>query len=231
LTDLLRFETLDSTNDEARRQLSQGCSAPFGVVCVQQHAGRGRQGRSWESPHGMGVYLTHVETTKRLPKPLTLAPLAIGCGVADWLNSLGLIVRLKWPNDLRIAGAKLGGVLCELHGDNLLVGVGLNWFEAPIIEDQPTTCVYDHRPDVLDLLDAQDGLHRTVVSALSWWKQRGNVALRERWWGLAEKSPLSSGAIVGEPIGLADDGALMLRDATGAVHDIRAGDVEEVTSC
>ncbi len=226
--DLLRFETLDSTNDEARRQLSQGCAPPFGVVSIGQHRGRGRQGRSWESPYGTGVYLTHVESAKRLPKPLTLAPLLIGCGVADWLNSLGLDVRLKWPNDLRIDGAKIGGVLCELHGDSLLLGVGLNWSEAPIVEDQPTTSVFDHRRDVLGLSDAQEGLHRTVVSALSWWKQRGNIALRERWWGLAEKTPLRSGAIIGEPMGLADDGALMLRDATGAVHDIRAGDVEEV---
>ena len=228
MTDLFRFETLDSTNDEARRQLSQGCTPPFGVVSVQQRQGRGRQGRSWVSPHGTGVYLTHVESTQRLPKPLTLAPLAIGCGVADWLNGLGLNVRLKWPNDLRIAGAKIGGILCELYGDALLVGVGINWFEAPAIADQPTTAVVDHRPDVVGLSDAQEGLHGSVVSVLIWWKQRGNDALRERWWGLSEKVSLSSGSIVGHPMGLADDGALLLRDADGAVHTIRAGDVEEV---
>ena len=231
MIDLLRFETLDSTNDEARRQLAQGCIPPFSVVCMKQKSGRGRQGRTWVSPHGMGIYLTHTESAQRLPKPLTLAPLAIGCGVADWLNTLGLVVRLKWPNDLRIAGSKLGGVLCELHGDALLVGIGINWFDSPTIDDQPTTSVYDHRPNVLGLMDAQYGLHRTVVSALNWWKQRGNIALRERWWALAEKTKLSSGTVVGQPIGLADDGALMLRDASGAVHDIRAGDVEEVNSC
>jgi BirA family biotin operon repressor/biotin-[acetyl-CoA-carboxylase] ligase len=230
LSDLFRFETVDSTNDQALRQLAIGSMPPFGVVADQQTAGRGRQGRSWISEATMGIYLTHVELVAEVPTPLTLAPLAVGCGVADWLATLGLAVRLKWPNDLRVERAKIGGVLCEVRSQALLVGVGVNWFAAPELDQQRTTHVQAHRVGVIELPEAQRGLHNAVTGAFRWWRQQGNEALRERWWGLAERGRVSTDSWVGEPLGVAEDGALRLRDEAGAVHHIRAGDVEDVNS-
>lgn len=230
MSDLFRFETVDSTNDQALRQLATGSTPPFGVVADQQTAGRGRQGRSWISEATMGIYLTHVELVAEVPTPLTLAPLAVGCGVADWLATLGLSVRLKWPNDLRVERAKIGGVLCEVRSQALLVGVGVNWFTAPKLDQQRTTHVQAHRVGVIELPEAQRGLHNAVTGAFRWWRQQGNEALRERWWGLAERGRVSSDSWVGEPLGIAEDGALRLRDEAGAVHHIRAGDVEDVNS-
>ena len=90
--------------------------------------------------------MTQVHALAELPKPITLAPLAVGCGLADWLRELGAPVALKWPNDLRVDGAKIGGILCEVYNDALLVGVGLNWFEAPSIPDQASACLQQFCP-------------------------------------------------------------------------------------
>ena len=149
--------------------------------------------------------------------------------MADWLNTLGLNVQLKWPHDLRVERAKVGGVLCEVRSNALLVGVGVNWFDAPELEEQQTTYVQAHRSSRIELAEAQSGLHDAVTQVFSWWRQHGNDALRQRWWGLAERGWVSSGGLVGESLGLAEDGALQLRDEAGAVHHVRAGDVEDVS--
>ena len=225
---LLRFSSLDSSSAEARRQLSDGRLAPFAVAAEHQSAGRGRKGRRWVSQRGTGLYLTQVRALSQVPQPLTLAPLAVGCGLADWLRDLGVPVRLKWPNDLRVDGAKIGGILCEVFADALLVGVGLNWLDAPTIADQRSACLKQFCAKPPGMTDAQSSLSQTIESALNWWSQAGNEALRQRWWAMAEQGLQRSGSLEGEPIGLADDGALRLRDAHGAVHEVRAGEVEVI---
>jgi BirA family biotin operon repressor/biotin-[acetyl-CoA-carboxylase] ligase len=174
----------------------------------------------------MGLYLTHARCVKTLPVPLTLAPLAVGCALADWLRGLGLDLRLKWPNDLRVDGAKIGGILCELRDQTLLVGVGINWLEAPLINDQETAAAVQYSGALPAIELAQMAAERALRSGLDWWAVQGNEALRQRWWHLAERGLMASGDIKGEALGLADDGALRLLDVDGAVHELRAGDVE-----
>ena len=110
--------------------------------------------------------------------------------------------------------------------DVLLVGVGVNWCEAPKLTEQRTASVHQYveRPSALTL--AQDALLRAVDGALDWWASQGNEALRARWWQLAERHPVRSQDHEGVPLGLAEDGALRLQDASGAVHEVRAGEVE-----
>jgi BirA family biotin operon repressor/biotin-[acetyl-CoA-carboxylase] ligase len=222
----MHFGSLDSSSDEASRQLREGRPLPFSIVCDHQTSGRGRNGRAWVSRRGVGLYLTHARGVETLPKPLTLAPLAVGCALADWLRGLGLDVRLKWPNDLRVDGAKIGGILCELRNQTLFVGLGINWLEAPLISDQKTAAAAQYSAVLPTLESAQFAAERALRSGLDWWAAQGNDALRQRWWQLAERGQMSSGSMQGEALGLADDGALRLLDASGAVHELRAGDVE-----
>jgi BirA family biotin operon repressor/biotin-[acetyl-CoA-carboxylase] ligase len=83
------------------------------IVTLEQTAGRGRQGRSWASPRGKGVYATLVRRVAPVAALPTL-PLLAGVGLCRALGRfLPAPCRLKWPNDLRIGGRKLGGVLVE----------------------------------------------------------------------------------------------------------------------
>ncbi len=122
----------DSTNADALAATSQpGRPAVFLAEC--QMAGRGRRGRQWQSPFAANHYLSIRYPIQGGFAALGGLSLAVGVAVADALTSLhpGLPVGLKWPNDLLVNGAKLGGVLIELAGEmegrvDVVVGVGLN---------------------------------------------------------------------------------------------------------
>lgn len=104
---------------------------PFWVLAHGQESGRGRRGRAWSSLPGRGVYATRAVTAGEVAE-LGRLPLAISLALAEALDAFlpaGRPVRLKWPNDLMVAGRKLGGVLIEAPADTagaVLVGFGVN---------------------------------------------------------------------------------------------------------
>lgn len=107
-------------------------AAPTGtlVLADEQVAGRGRQGRSWHSPPGVGVWIGLLRRPERKPETGVFA-LRVGLVLVDALATLGITARIKWPNDVVVRGRKLAGVLCETRwlGERLrwmAVGVGIN---------------------------------------------------------------------------------------------------------
>jgi BirA family biotin operon repressor/biotin-[acetyl-CoA-carboxylase] ligase len=122
----------DSTNADALE--AARCGAPHGSVYFadEQLAGRGRGGHDWQSPAGEGLY---VSVLLRPPIPaarLPLLPLAAGLAAAEAIHSVaGLIVDLRWPNDLLLGPRKVGGILVEskIEGQTAgfaVVGIGIN---------------------------------------------------------------------------------------------------------
>lgn len=128
------LEVLAETDSTNARVLAG--EAPLGalVACLAEYqsAGRGRRGRSWLAPPGSGICLSVGGRMAVAPADFAALPTAVGVACATALESLGVAnVRLKWPNDLLLDGAKLGGVLIELRGEaqgpvTLAVGLGLN---------------------------------------------------------------------------------------------------------
>ena len=124
-------EETPSTNDLLKSLASQGAPEGTLVVAHSQTRGRGRLGRSWVSPPGLGLYFS-ILLRPPLPGP-QLAPLTLLAGLAavEALESLGAgVPALKWPNDLLLKGKKLGGVLCEYLADApkpaFILGMGIN---------------------------------------------------------------------------------------------------------
>lgn len=114
---LLLVSTTDSTNSLARRIVARLVDedeevSEFAVIALHQSGGRGRGGRNWWSPNGAGVYATWVVT---LPaEQVGWLPLRIPLAICEALNRyLGGRCQIKWPNDLLVAGRKIGGVLIE----------------------------------------------------------------------------------------------------------------------
>lgn len=103
------------------------------VVADLQSAGRGRAGRTWEAPPGVGVHMSVLERGT----PSNAAPLRslhAGVAVCRAIERLcGLAPRLKWPNDVQIAGRKVCGILGELapSGEWLVLGIGVNVHQSP----------------------------------------------------------------------------------------------------
>ena len=125
-------DVIDSTNTHLMGRAHAG--ANNGTVCLAewQLAGKGRVGRSWVSPFGSNIYLSLLWRFDSLSLISGLS-LAVGVAVARALESFHLPSKLglKWPNDLLIDGAKLGGILVEVAGEihgqyAVVLGIGLN---------------------------------------------------------------------------------------------------------
>ena len=124
-----------STNDLALILAGRGVPSGTSVLADAQRAGRGRRGREWFSPPGAGVYLSVVIRPRGDAPVLALVTLAAGVAAARAVRAAtGLVVELKWPNDL-VTGRpwrKIAGVLCEATGvagetlDAVVVGIGIN---------------------------------------------------------------------------------------------------------
>lgn len=154
IDNLVLLDRVGSTNRLARRIVEdyteQDLTAPQClVVARQQREGRGRQGRDWRSPPGLGVYATRVVHRENADQCARL-PLQVAVGLASALNEMlphdGC--RLKWPNDLVTDRGKLGGILIEVvsspaDGPKVaLVGFGVNRSEAvDVAPAQGATCL------------------------------------------------------------------------------------------
>jgi len=130
----LKFKPVTaSTNADALALAAAGQASPVVVTTEFQSAGHGRRGRAWQSPFGANLYVSVLYELAGGFSALGGLSLAAGVAVARALERLapGLGVGLKWPNDVLVDGAKLGGVLIELAGEmeggvQVVVGVGLN---------------------------------------------------------------------------------------------------------
>ncbi|OGF17498.1 MAG: biotin--[acetyl-CoA-carboxylase] ligase, partial [Candidatus Edwardsbacteria bacterium RIFOXYD12_FULL_50_11] len=129
---LFYFDRLDSTSSHLA-ELSKGLAGQGTVVIAeQQTAGRGRQGNSWYSPPGPGLYFSLLLKPKLPSIKLSGLTLALGCSAAEAIEKVVKNpIAVKWPNDLYCNSRKVGGILTEMqsHGgliDNAVVGIGLN---------------------------------------------------------------------------------------------------------
>jgi len=144
--DIDHLAEVASTQDAASQRRSASGRATL-VIADRQTSGRGRSGRVWLEPD------TAMYSSLALARPwphdrLTLLPLATAIAVRRVLVALaGVAVDLKWPNDLLRAGRKLGGILVEASGDDVVIGCGVNltWSRPPsfaiAVHDDPAEAV------------------------------------------------------------------------------------------
>ena len=121
---------VDSTNLWAKEEGMNG--APCGSVYMadMQTAGRGRRGRTWESPSGENLYFSLLLRPSFAPDRASMLTLVMAMAVAEAVRSYGAEAYIKWPNDIVLGGKKLCGILTEMHIQNgsyfVVVGVGVN---------------------------------------------------------------------------------------------------------
>ena len=166
------IDEIDSTNAEVMRMLARGeCATPV-VTAETQTAGRGRRGQPWCSPAGENIYLSMGLSLSGGFSAVDGLSLVLGVAVAEALECLGAApVGLKWPNDIFIDGAKVGGILVELQGElqdgvvHAIVGLGLNvhMTAAPAI-DQAWTSLALARPQ---LTWSRNALVSTLITSIA----------------------------------------------------------------
>ena len=133
---IVLLPVVDSTNRIARTivehfETQEETIRSLLILALEQSGGRGRQGRTWTSPSGKGIYATRVLTVEDSAVLQTL-PLLVAIGLSRALDPfLPSPSRLKWPNDLIVEGKKIGGILIEamvrVEGESrALIGFGVN---------------------------------------------------------------------------------------------------------
>ncbi len=229
--------SLASTNDECMARARAGDAGNLWIVADAQTKGRGRMARPWASPPG-NLYASLLLID---PSPQSLAPqlgfvagVALATAVRKCLPA-NVDVRLKWPNDLLIDGAKISGLLVDatqLPGNVFacVIGFGVNCASHPSDTPYPATSLAAHggRADPSALFAA---LSDETPRWLDLWARGDNFdAIRKAWLALAlpPGSPLrvKSGETISEGhfASLDANGRLML-DCAGMIKTFDAGDV------
>lgn len=233
-----RIETVaetGSTNADLLARLAGGEPIPEGywLVADRQTGGRGRQGRTWLDAPGNFMGSTVVRLTGQEPPAPTLSFVAALATYDAVVAQVGApqLVRLKWPNDVTLAGDKLSGILLERSGNCAVIGIGVNLAAAPRLTDRRARHLAEFAPAPDRDTFAQE-LAASFDRELGRWRQFGLAPLLSRW--LAAAHPAGSALSVHGPdgtklsgtfAGLEPDGALRLCLADGSVRVIHAGDV------
>ena len=226
IANIWMYAEVESTQDIAHELAEQGVPAGAVVVADAQRAGRGRQGKSWASQPGQGVWCTIIERPWD-SRSVEVLSLRVGLRLAQELDVLaGKQVTVKWPNDLMVSGGKLGGILCEARWSGSIlgwvaIGVGLN-VSHPGVEGAAAM-----RPNVARI-DVLDALVRAVRNAAAESGSLNDEELRQ----FADRDALAGKRIVSPARGTvqgidhaggllvgSDDGVMSCRSGTAQLEN------------
>ncbi len=237
------FDELESTNSYLMSWLKQSAGLPQVCLAEQQTAGRGRRGRSWQSPYGTSLAFSMSWRFNAPAADLAGLSLVAGLAVVRVLAQNGVDgVQLKWPNDLIWQNKKAGGILIEVSGDaagpcDIVIGIGLNisnnasYPEMQAV-DQPWV-------GLDDALNSERGLSRNRLSALlvtelfavlNQFEQSGFAVFREEYLAcdalLQKQIVVQQGAqsLTGLAAGVDEQGCLLLQNENG-ISTVNFGEV------
>lgn len=239
---LTLLDEVDSTNDEAARQLAAGRTAPFVVLARKQTRGRGRLGRSWHSDARGNLYASFAFRPRVPPSRMAIFTLWMGVSVCELIaNFTPLKPGIKWPNDILFDGRKAGGMLTEARVDSdqirdLIFGLGLNVNSAagdwPGELSKRAVSLAEQGAAPLDLNRFTAALIGRVLLA---YEQFADAPQPEKFPDLWQKYDVLRGQpiallqgeqrIAGTAMGIDDEGSLLLRSENGRIQRFRAGDV------
>ncbi len=251
------FASTPSTNMEARVLAEQGAAEGTVVLAEQQTAGRGRQGRTWHSPAGGGVYMSVLLRPGCTLQNVPVLTLLTAAAVTEAVRKMtGLPAVAKWPNDVLIHQRKVCGVLVEAGVvadmlDYAVLGVGINVSadSSKLGLEVPDTAISlceavtgEHMAGVAE--QAPEGwriprapVARHVLEALEEWYTlfctQGESAVVSRWKSCSHivghhiRLGRGDAVITGQVLDVDDSGRLLLKDEGGCVHQLPVGDVLE----
>lgn len=235
---LVRYDTIDSTNEEAKCLARAGAEEGTLVWALEQTAGRGRRGHAWASPRG-NLYASLILRPEcpvgRAAQLGFVAALAVG----DMLDATsgGLDgLSYKWPNDVLVHGRKIAGILLESElGEGeipkfVIVGVGINLISSPPDTEFPATSVAEQGLRPVSPARAVEEVTRYCHAWVQRWREEGFAPIRAAWRaraisvGEVIRVRLEAVTLHGRFLDIDQQGALLLENA-GELRRIRAGEI------
>lgn len=130
--DIKYYEVVSSTNEVAKALAREGAKEGTIVIADQQHSGKGRLGRTWESPSQTGIWMSIILRPDIMPDKASQLTLIAGLGMCEAISRVtGLDAKIKWPNDVVVNGRKVCGILTEMSAEmerinHAIIGIGVN---------------------------------------------------------------------------------------------------------
>lgn len=234
------FPEIDSTNDYAFALAAEGAAEGTFVIADLQTRGKGRLSRVWQSPPRANFYGTVILRPPVAPAQAPQLTLLAGVAVAETLSVFCPgDVTLKWPNDVRIRGRKVCGILTEMKTsgsavDFVVVGIGININirkeELDATFRDISTSLREETGREISRLEVAAALCDHVGDLYFHYVRHGFAEVRERWLAYADllgkviqvtfQNEVQSGTVTG----IDEDGALLLADERGNTQRILAGD-------
>lgn len=235
------WDTIDSTNTRMAELVKGGAKEGTTVIARKQTAGRGRLGRTWESPQDSGLYLSTLLKPDKKLFELPVITLCLGVAVRRAvLATCGVELELKWVNDLIYNTRKAAGILVEvpvsgapkISGSTLVVGVGvnLNRPEGPLPEEIKKKAIYLNEVSeaTIDTIQLASELCFQFEAVYKNLKADRFELLLDEWRAhsctLGQKVTTSNGEIEGLAVDINETGALIVKTETGN-KTVHAGEI------
>lgn len=234
--DIYVFESVSSTQDVAKKLVEQGAGEGTVVLAETQVKGKGRRGRYWFSPPGVGIWVSIIlypgfSASSRISVGLTTA-LAIANAVR---KVTGLRAFVKWPNDVLVRGRKVAGILVEIVEKATILGAGIN---VNLDEEQFPVDLRDSATSLLRELGKEVSRVSLIKEFLSQFEHY-YVILREEGFSSVIEDLRALSAVIGrqvvvsfneekfagQAVDIDTDGALIIRFDSGVEKRITAGDI------
>lgn len=226
------YDQVSSTQDIALKWIEQGAPQGAVVIADEQLKGRGRQGNTWHTPPHTAIALSLI--LKPRPDAIHQITMLGALSIYDTIKQLAPqqdAITLKWPNDVKLHGGKISGILPESawQGDKLqgvVLGMGLN-----IRVDFKRTDITQPTANLEQILGQAVNRTDVLVTLLGhldhWTGKLGTSTLFETWAERLETigQMVKIGAIQGIAEAVQPDGSLLVRGADGTIHPVIAGDV------
>jgi BirA family biotin operon repressor/biotin-[acetyl-CoA-carboxylase] ligase len=238
--EIVAYESIGSTMDEAFRLGFEG-AAEGTVVCAEtQTKGRGRLGRNWTSPKGKGLYFSLILRPSLPPTDVARVTLLAAVAVSEAIQRIGgANPQIKWPNDLLIDGKKVAGILTEMSAEMdrvrfVVLGVGINVNTPLSLLPGHSTSLRAEMKKTISRIQ----LFQEVLGAMERWytqlQKEGFDPVIKKWKKLSAtlgrrvqiKDP--NGTVEGEAIDLDEHGGLIIRNDLGMRVQRMTGDVYQL---
>lgn len=236
---VLRFPVLESTNDTALALAREGAQDGTVVTAQAQTKGRGRHGRRWHSPKGLGLYFSVLLRPPIIPEDIHRITIISAVAVAGTIvRHTGFPARIKWPNDIWIDDRKVCGILTESESSryyvkHMVIGIGLNVNHLP--GDLPEEAAplstslrivsgrkWDREILFSKILAELDRLYQKMIGG----KIKSFVEFFDPWDALIGEM-VETDTLCGRACGITEQGELLIKE-NEVIHHVRSGSVRRL---
>lgn len=244
-SEIVYYPVVPTTQTIAHQLARQGYAEGTCVIADRQMEGRGRLGRKWHAPAGVGLWMSIILRPQLPLEYISQMTLVTAVAVAKAISYFGYAPVIKWPNDILIDGKKVCGILTELQGDidrvkYLILGIGINVDQReeeldPQITDRATSLYIANGERCPKRSQLFIEVCKQLENLYTIYLQYGFAPIQSLWEAYAMstmqkvKVHAHQQTFLGTLQGITEKGSLLVMDDHGEMHEIVSADIELYT--